>query len=224
MLQIVPHLLLLGVDCHQGKDKLLAVTGVFMASMGWMLEDGIWQVVVTTLAPEAWNWLMAEQLFTVMGCRGGPIWLAVSFIRLSTGINWRNKLVSWCASCTGKLLPDSGHDSGCPFSWGAGGGMLQELCAAAAVELAVMVGLSLFSRNLDAGWHFDRIADCCRWLSPISSCCVVGRCHGIPGICWWCYSGGVKIVVQSISHCCLVARTGQSVCFQMGAEWAGWQQ
>ena len=29
--------------------------------------------------------------------------------------------------------------------------MLQELCAAAAVELAVMVGLSLFSRNLDAG-------------------------------------------------------------------------
>ena len=31
------------------------------------------------------------------------------------------------------------------------GGMLQELCAAAAVELAVMVGLSLFSQNLDAG-------------------------------------------------------------------------
>ena len=29
--------------------------------------------------------------------------------------------------------------------------MLQELCAAAAVELAVMVELSLFSRNLDAG-------------------------------------------------------------------------
>ena len=29
--------------------------------------------------------------------------------------------------------------------------MLEELCAAAAVELAVMVGLSLFSQNLDAG-------------------------------------------------------------------------
>ena len=28
----------------------------------------------------------------------------------------------------------------------------------------------------------------------------------------------VKIVVQSISHCCLVARTGQSVRFQMGVE------
>ena len=45
----------------------------------------------------------------------------------------------------------------------AGGGMLQELCAAAAVELAVMVGLynyHYFSKS-GRGWNFNRIAYCC---------------------------------------------------------------
>ena len=74
MLQIVPHLLLLGVDCHHVKMSYWQLaTGVFMASTGWMQEDGTWQVVVTPLAPAAGNWLMAEQLLTVMGCRGRPI-------------------------------------------------------------------------------------------------------------------------------------------------------